>query len=274
MINRVIGMHFGPGGRIADVTERITRGISDNLAESCVGDIGFECIDLLDQDSLDNLSFDEDTFVVLGSSVFTGRIPLPCIKLIDMLRGSGAMMTAFVTYGNTSYGDSLYELYTFAEEQGFKVISAGAFIATHPLYAKVGERRPDADDYEKIKSFANLSAEKVKRLCGCLVEGLKVSPAPLDVKGSMPKEPAKRMLIHPTPNNDCTNCGKCASICPTGAISSEDSSVINTKKCMLCNACTEACPIGARGLFGPFAEASRIATEVMYRKRKEPEWFI
>lgn len=274
MLNRVIGLHFSPTGRLAEMTEKMVHDIADRLNESCASDVEFMCIDLL-KDSLENpMEFDEDTVVVLGVGVYTGRIPLPLIKRIQRLHGNGAMMVGLVTYGNTSYGDSLYELCTFAEEQGFRMISAGAFIARHPMFEKIADHRPDSDDYAKLREFARCTSDKITRLSGCLVGGLRIEPAPLEVKGSMPRKGPVKLPLHPVPNADCINCGECARICPTGAISIDDVAHVNTRKCILCSACMTACPEDARGLFGPMAEASRLAMEVMYRRRKEPEWFL
>lgn len=45
----------------------------------------------------------------------------------------------------------------------------------------------------------------------------------------------------------CTSCGKCADICPFGAIVAEGKTVVyDPRRCMGCEACVELCPKGAR----------------------------
>jgi carbon-monoxide dehydrogenase iron sulfur subunit len=44
----------------------------------------------------------------------------------------------------------------------------------------------------------------------------------------------------------CTQCGKCAEVCPEGAISRVDSGayIVDRKKCNNCGECVAVCPVG------------------------------
>ncbi len=274
MLKKVVGLYFSPSGGTAEITKRITESIAEVVQVSSVEDVVCECYDIIRKPLEEDMYFDEDTVVVLGISVFTGRLPLPAIKMINQLHGGGAMMVGVVCYGNTSYGDSLYELYAFAGDQGFRTIAAGAFITRHGMFERLAQDRPDENDYAMARSFADNAAGKILRLSGSLVHGLRIEPAPLDIKGCMPSKGPVKMPLHPTPGKNCVLCGECARICPVQAISHDDPAKINVKKCISCTACIKSCPNGSRGMYGPFAEASRLAMEVMYRRRKEPEWFI
>lgn len=47
-------------------------------------------------------------------------------------------------------------------------------------------------------------------------------------------------------NDECINCGACASECPVDAISEGDAKyVINAETCIDCGACASTCPVAA-----------------------------
>ena len=48
----------------------------------------------------------------------------------------------------------------------------------------------------------------------------------------------------------CNNCGKCREACPFGVMV-EDTDISATKKCLACGECVKACPMGVLSLFKP-----------------------
>lgn len=52
-------------------------------------------------------------------------------------------------------------------------------------------------------------------------------------------------------NSQCINCGICASVCPEGAITVADATVIDIDMCTGCGACMYECPNEAIGLVTP-----------------------
>jgi len=66
-----------------------------------------------------------------------------------------------------------------------------------------------------------------------------------------PKKAALRIIPHfPTPGTfevrACTQCGECASVCPTGAIRKNNRGAyyVEFDECNLCEACVSVCPEG------------------------------
>ena len=53
----------------------------------------------------------------------------------------------------------------------------------------------------------------------------------------------------------CTHCGRCAAVCPTGAIARGDELRTDAARCIRCCACVKGCPVGARTFETPFAAA-------------------
>lgn len=274
MIENVVGLYFSPAGNTAKITRKITKILSEKLDEICVDKISYEYLDLLKEPLEENITYGKETVVVIGMPVYMGRIPLVCVKFMQKLHANGAFTVVVVSYGNRSYGDALYELYTFADEQGFSVISAGAFVSQHAMFENIAAGRPDSQDMEKISEFSRISANKIIKLSGSEIDELRIKPAPLMIKGSKPVKKPMRIPVHPIAGSECTACGKCAEICPTQAISTTDPKKVNLKKCICCTACMHVCENGARGLFGPMTLASKAAMEILCSKRKEPEWFI
>lgn len=274
MIKRVVGFYFSPSGNTARITKEVVSGIANNLSDTCIDEIPVTYYDMLSDPPRTRIELDQETIAVIGMPCYTGRIPLPCLKMLKKLRGNGAYTIALVVYGNSSYGDSLYELCTFAEEQEFVVIGACTFIAAHHMFPTIGEARPDADDFEMIDLFAQMASSKLRRFTQTTIDHFKSIPAPLEIKGSLPSKNPLRIPIHPTAGNDCVACGKCSSICPVHAISKMDPTKVNLRRCISCAACIKACDNDARGFYGPMALASRVALEKLYYRRKEPEWFL
>jgi ferredoxin len=274
MIQNIIGLYFSPSGGTRKITEKIVKEMSDRLSDMSLGEISSSYVDLLETPPKDDVVFDEDTVIVIGMPVFTGRIPEICSDYLKHIHGRGTLAVTVVSFGNRSYGDSLCELYTIVSSQGFSVVSAGAFISQHSMFKKVAEDRPDAYDLQKLKEFCRLSANKVRRFSGTEIAEMRGRPAPLDVSGSMPEKKPMHIPLHPTGNSHCVGCGACVRICPVDAIDPSDPRKTDAKKCISCTACITVCPNGARGFHGPMSAASRIALEKLASRRKDPEWFI
>lgn len=73
----------------------------------------------------------------------------------------------------------------------------------------------------------------------------------LSYRRRMKKHPVK--IVPVTNEAVCTQCGACARICPTGAISADSLTETDASKCIKCAACVKGCPQHARKLNTPFA---------------------
>lgn len=183
MIKRVVGLHFSLRGGTAKITEQVVKEIAKILSSESAIEVEGICYDMLNYGA-SAPSFDEETIAVIGIPVNVGKIPLPVIRMLRNIDGNGAMTIAMVTYGGNSYGNALYELYSYMEENGFAVIGAGAFIAKHSK--KEEKERPDFQDVIAIREFIKSASGKLLRLSGSSIEGLRIKPAPLTLAGRMP----------------------------------------------------------------------------------------
>lgn len=184
MIKEVVGLYFSPLGGTAKVTKKIAMDLADRLNEECAGgDIDCRVIDLLKDTSGERLSFGDETIVVVGIPAYVGRLPHDYLNVVRALTGDNTMTVPVVSYGNRSYGNSLYELNNILEQRGFSGVGAAALVVKHRGGAYP---RPDAFDFEELHRFGDALANKVKRLAGCDVEPLKIRPVPLQIRGRMP----------------------------------------------------------------------------------------
>ena len=173
MIRRVVGIHFSPAGGTADMTDRLTDQLADifrNCSPEMITTETYELLRLGDE----AVDFDDETVAVIGMPVYVGKVPLPALYALKKIRANGSVAVAVVSYGARTYGNALYELQHHAEEQGFKVIGAGAFSVKykrHGLRSVPGEY---SGDRESVEQFGKAAAAKIRRLGGCEIEGLRI----------------------------------------------------------------------------------------------------
>lgn len=170
----------------------LAEAIAARLNECSPEDVCVECFDLRSKEQK-KLTLDEETVAVLGMPVYVGKIPMPGAEAIRRIDGNGAMTLAAVSYGGRTYGNALYELSRLAEERNFKMIGAGAFMISYMAARGSARSSSPAIDIKSLSEFADAASSKTMRLGGCEIEGLKVKPAPLEVKGRMPVHKISRI---------------------------------------------------------------------------------
>ena len=204
----------------------------------------------------------EDLFLV-GSPVYCGRVPEQAARNISRFKGNGTKAITIVVYGNREFDDSLLELTRIAEDNGFKTFASAAFIGRHCIFPVVATERPDKLDREKMKVFA----DKCRALIKCETEKI-------ELPGNDEYCPHKHVPFCPVPTEDCDNCGTCARMCPVGAISLTDASVVNTEICITCGRCVLVCPKNGRHFTGDMYDAASANFAKAYSARREPEMFF
>lgn len=192
MIRKIVGIHFSPIGGTASMTQKLTEELASGLRENSPVDIVTETYELLRMEP-GTVDLDEETVAVIGMPVYVGKVPLPAVRLLEKFNPNGAVAAVAVSFGARSYGNALYELQHYAEEQGFKVVGAGAFSVK---YDKRGLRsRCDGfdGDTDSLNEFGRAATAKIRRLAGSEIEGLRIRPAPLEVAGKLPRHLASRI---------------------------------------------------------------------------------
>ena len=185
MIKKVIGLYYSPIGGTKMMTEKIARDLAGKLCDFSPERVCFDCYDLED-DSISSLDLNDENVVVIGTPVYMGKIPLPAAKAIRKIKGDDVMTLVSVSYGGRSYGNALFELQHCAENAGFKVIGAGAFMVFCKALLKERKFKAPAIDVAALIEFEEAASSKIKRLAGCEVKTLKIKPAPVEAPGHMP----------------------------------------------------------------------------------------
>lgn len=214
-----------------------------------------------------DITFDKNNLLVIGMPVYAGRIPANTIPAINRFKGDNTPAIIVCIYGNRDYDDALLELKNIVEENGFRVVSAGAFIAQHSIFPTVGTNRPDEEDKRQIKSFANQTIEHLQSITD-------ITTYPdIEVKGNNPyKTPGKVPLI-PKGSRMCDQCGTCVKRCPSQAIPADHPRKTNKETCISCGRCIVVCPQKARHFGGLLYKIAGKKFTKANSMRKEPECF-
>lgn len=257
IMQKIHEIFFSPNG----TTKQIADWTGESFPEEKI------CYDLLAKPVTAELNIAQEDTAIISMPVYGGRIPGICVPLLRKFKGNQTPAILEVVYGNRAYDDALLELKELMEENGFLVIGAGAFIAQHSIFPKVGEGRPNQKDRKKVEVFA----------CKCrsILQNPEHWPAQeITVPGCHDYRKSGSVPFTPDGTSKCTFCGKCVEICPTHSIRREEPRKTQTDTCISCGACIHICPEEARGFHGMAYQLARTTFQNKYSEELEPEVFF
>lgn len=253
-------IYFSPTHTSARIAHAIAR--ATGVKEVVVSDL---TLDAVREVQVDN------ALAVIAVPVYGGRVAETAMERLASVRASNSVAIPVVLYGNRDYEDALRELTEWSIRQGFVPLGAGAFIGEHSYSRKdmpIAANRPDALDLDVAGSFARKLIEKLSGYASAAD-----LPA-LEVKGEFPYK-VKGVSVPAAPftlKEDCTQCGHCVEVCPTGAVSLDNDGfpVSEKEECIKCCAYVKECPAEARVFDTPY-------TAMLFnnfKMRREPEVFF
>lgn len=189
--------------------------------------------------------------LIVGVPSYFGRVPELAAERIRKFKGDNTPAIIVCAYGNRDFDDTLLELRDIVSANGFRVIAAGAFVATHSIFPQVGAGRPDEVDINEQKTFAKHCVRLLNDIEG--VENLN----PIAVKGNLPYKAIGKIPFRPTGNKKCDACGTCVKMCPTEAIPADNPRKTDKDKCIACARCIHVCPQDARAFGGLIYKIAR-----------------
>ena len=242
-------------------TQKLSRWIAQSIKPS------FKEYDITRRELKEDIFFDTNDLVIIGVPVYAGRVPAKAAKSIQRLKGNDTPTILIAVYGNRAYEDALVELKDITESNFFKVVSIGAFIGRHSIFTPLAKERPDSDDQTVASNFAIESAALLNT-----TKDISSIPS-IQISGNRPYKPHGQYPIFPSVNDSCNRCGKCSSLCPSGAIPLNKPNTTDTSICFSCGRCLVICPKQARNFEGDFYNEKLDFFLKSYSERKESELF-
>jgi ferredoxin len=258
-------VYFSPTGTTKAVVQAIARGINHHNEN---------CIDITRPGARkQSLQTSEDDLLVVAVPVYMGRVPALLGEWLEAIQGHNTPTVCIVVYGNRVYDDALIELKDMLKQCGCKPIAGAAYIGEHSFSRSetpTAQGRPDARDLENAELFGQKIREKLQSFPSAAKIPDVIIPGCHPYRGDSKLWTVDFIAV----SNECEQCGICAEVCPVDAIDPENSSLIDTEKCITCCACIKQCPKKARTMKPGLVKDAALRLGTLYKERKEPEFFV
>lgn len=217
----------------------------------------------LPEDRGKTYAIDSDSVLIVGAPVYAGRIPELFEDYLKALQVKNQKVILVVLYGNRAYEDALLEMKDIFENKNCTVIAAGAFIGEHSCTSKVSYLRPDKIDMDLVKEFSNRAIQNLSR------------SSSVSVSGNRPyRERKPSSPVGPTTNENCTQCKRCAKMCPVNAIQLSNCKIVDESQCIHCYRCVRECPEEAKYFDERMGKLVTWLEEKCGAIRMEPDFFL
>ena len=137
-------------------------------------------------------------------------------------------------------------------------------VAQHSIVPAIAAGRPDEEDARRLAQFGRVIRDRLTE----------PNAPPLSLAKKELLRPFGGLPVHPRAGKACTGCGKCASLCPVGAIPSRDPSQTLETLCITCMRCIAVCPKHARKLGTLMTLAIRQKLKKVCTDRKDAEFVL
>ncbi|MBZ9635351.1 EFR1 family ferrodoxin [Clostridium sp. FP1] len=272
VIKKINTMYFSA----TDTTKKVVYNIGKKFSQNINKEISINNIDFtLPEARKKIVSFTKQDVLIIGIPVYAGRVPNILLKYLNSITGNGALAIPVVVYGNRNYDDALIELKDILELNGFKVIGGGAFIGEHAFSKTLAKNRPDEEDMDIARDFANQLYTKIitqDKFQTVVINGntpYRKHYIPTNKDGIA----VDIRKVTPKTTNNCNDCKLCVTICPMGSIDFRDVSKLNGI-CIKCGACIKKCPMNAKYYDDEDYLRHKHELEVNFTYRKQPELFL
>jgi ferredoxin len=257
-------VYFSPTGTTKAVVQGIVRGIN-------LGTI--ELIDITTPPARkEPLETSEDELLIVAVPVYMGRVPALLNEWLNAIKAHNTPTVCIVVYGNRVYDNALLELKDIVTKCGCVPIAGAAYIGEHSFSNSEtpSKGRPNENDLNHAEAFGQKISKKLHSVSSIS------QVSDVYVPGTHPYGGITKLwdVDFIAVDDQCTQCGLCAEVCPVGAVESQNSSLIDPEKCITCCACIKSCPQNARSMKpGPVKDAQK-RVNTLYTEQKQPEYFL